>query len=190
MHISVEGNIGVGKSELLKILALRGHRIRTEPVEAWTLLHSYYKDPETFGFALQAQILASYANVEENTIVERSARSGLEVFSQMLQKQKKLSISQIAILSAMYYDLPLKKPNIIVFLSLEPAECLKRIEKRGRESERSVDISYLENVQEHYDLFLESCATEEGVTVLRIPVDGLSPTAVADAFENALGKLL
>jgi deoxyadenosine/deoxycytidine kinase len=178
--ISIEGNIGAGKSEVLKILAARGFQIRPEPVQSWTLLKPYYEDPSTFAFALQAQILVSYADLEteEPIFVERSARSALEVFAKMLVDQRKISDSQMSVLSCMYFQLPIPQSFSIVYLDIDSKACLQRISERRREGEEAIAEDYLETVRLNYEKYLAS--VEDQINVIKIDVQNLSPAEVAD----------
>lgn len=179
--ISIEGNIGVGKSEVLKILLSRGYHVKPEPVEAWTLLKQYYDNSSAFAFALQAQILVSYSeivNPYSPLFVERSAQSALEVFAKMLLEQGKITESQMSILKCMYFQLPIPKSTVIVYLELDSKTCLSRILERKREGEEAIGEEYLETVRLNYEKYLDSIS--QHINVIRVDVKGLSPTEVAE----------
>ena len=65
--ISVEGNIGAGKSTLIEFLKKRGFIVKPEPVIDWTIastngttinvLEEYYKNPKKYCFCLQTCLL-------------------------------------------------------------------------------------------------------------------------------------
>jgi deoxyadenosine/deoxycytidine kinase len=180
--VSVEGNIGAGKSEVLKILKSRGISVNPEPVEAWTLLKKYYERPAAFAFSLQAQILVSFAEIQKNDkvlVMERSPRCALEVFAKMLLDEGKLSESQMSILSCMYFELDIPKTDVIIYLDLDSETCLSRIRQRNRNGEESINLNYLETVRSKYEDFLSSL-DETSLDVIRINVKGLTPLEVAD----------
>ena len=69
--------------------------------------------------------MASYAEEDVvSAIVERSARSGLYVFAQMLLEDVKISQVEMGILLDMYRVLPISKLDIVVYLTLPLETCL------------------------------------------------------------------
>jgi deoxyadenosine/deoxycytidine kinase len=195
MRICIEGNIGAGKSELLKELMNAHHQqIRVEPVEAWSLLPKFYKDPNAYAFALQAQVLSSYAekkslqNVPEQTLlfIERNERSSMEVFSKLLLDKNIMSQHQFSILCALYLELPKVVPDVIVYLDVPPSVCLERIKSRGREFEINIDLVYLETLEKHYNTYLKSCE-DDGIKVFKLSLD--NTTTIQDLGRQVFNML-
>lgn len=195
MNITIEGNIGTGKSSVLQMMEKISesrcefdfhYEIRPEPVEAWTLLPYYYENKEKYAFALQAQIVTSYSasnntladlensdtfsNKKEHVIVkERSASSAVEVFSAMLFDQGLLTETNLSCLRNLFMELPIEKEQekLIVYLDLDPEICLERIRKRNRPFEQSIDLEYLREVQKYYERYVAECE-KIGIPVIRI----------------------
>jgi deoxyadenosine/deoxycytidine kinase len=169
--ICIEGNIGAGKSEVLKVLSLLGLKTRQEPVEAWTILPHFYRNPK-FAFALQLQILTSYAvNGDKDTLFERSADSALHVFTKMLHDSGDISTEQFFLLRCIFRDIGHTFPKAIIYLDAAPSVCIERISNRARESESKISIEYLEQIQKSYFDFLDAYE-KEGVQIFRIPSIG------------------
>jgi deoxyadenosine/deoxycytidine kinase len=171
-RICIEGNIGAGKTEVLKALKnLFDENIRVEPIEAWSLLKKYYENPKTYAFALQAQIIASFAEEEKGSdkrlFFERNERSSVEVFSKMLLDKKYLTLSQFNLLCALYLEIPKNSPNLIIYLDVSTDICMQRIKNRGRECENGIDLDYLKTLESHYKNYLTSCE-ESNIPVLVI----------------------
>lgn len=187
--ICIEGNIGAGKSALLAALKARGYTTRAEPVEAWTLLERYYTDPARFGFALQAQVIASYGAASAETFSERSARASVQVFAKMLHDDGKLSALQLGILCALVQEMPIERPDTILYLELPPERCLQRIAGRGRAGEGAIDAGYLARVEACYEAFLAECQ-EEGTRIVRLPCGDCTIDELAELVIRTLGSLV
>jgi deoxyadenosine/deoxycytidine kinase len=64
----------------------------------------------------------------------------------------------------------LPKPDLYVFLHLDPANALKNIQKRGREYEQSIDVEYLEKIRKNY---FEYFKQEKNLKFLIIDTNGI-----------------
>lgn len=188
--VSLEGNIGAGKSVVGRILNGHGLVTHNEPVEMWNVLPLYYGDPARYAYALQTQIIASYAGVgtrDEYAIMERGPRAATGVFARMLHEDGLLSAEHMQALRALHDTLPVRHPNVIVFLHVPPALCLDRIARRGREAEESISPAYLDRVDQAYERFATEAAAD-GIPVLRIDASEYEgrPAALADVVMQRL----
>lgn len=193
MRISLEGNIGAGKSTVTAVLASRGYVVAPEPVEAWTLLPRFYAEPRKYAFALQAQILTSCAALgsadNDTLITERGAEASLHVFGAALQESGRLTQRELCILQSLYILLPLVKPSAVVYLDAPPAVCLARVEQRGRACEAGMTLEYLQCLHAHYETYLRECGNESRCRVTRVDCSAADPEQVADAVEDVLAAL-
>jgi deoxyadenosine/deoxycytidine kinase len=182
--ICVEGNIGAGKSEVLKLLQKRGLKVKLEPTDKWTLLEKFYKD-SNYAFSLQLQILTSYADANEDILYERSAFSALKVFSDLLHDSGQITKHQYDLLTLCTMDMIHKEPSLIIYLQLDEKECLQRIQKRNREGEDAITLEYLENISKKYEKFLKDMEDVE-VKILNINVKDLTTEEVCDLILDYL----
>uniref|UniRef100_A0A0K2U2U3 Thymidine kinaselike [Acyrthosiphon pisum] n=1 Tax=Lepeophtheirus salmonis TaxID=72036 RepID=A0A0K2U2U3_LEPSM len=101
--VAVEGNIGSGKSTMLKFFQSKDVIIDPEPVDSWrnvageNLLNNMYKDPPRCSFTFQSyvqltrlKLLEEHGN-EKVKIIERSIQSNNFVFLETAKKRKTLS---------------------------------------------------------------------------------------------------
>jgi deoxyadenosine/deoxycytidine kinase len=179
--VSIEGNIGAGKSTLIK--ALRDKYVQgkdriivvlEEPIEIWdtveedgeTLLEKFYKDPIKHSFTLQTMIYTTVYNQINNAIkefpkaevivCERSLQSSKYVFSEMLHHQGKMSLTEGLVYDMLYND---SKTEIalsqgMIYLQVKPEVCLERIQIRNRVGEDNITLDYLTLCQSyHSDMF-------------------------------------
>tara|TARA_Y100000768_G_C23990257_1_gene691984 strand:- start:1885 stop:2973 length:1089 start_codon:yes stop_codon:yes gene_type:complete len=177
--ISLEGNIGSGKSTLVqcvKELNLLNVDYKTifiqEPVDVWntikdidgiTILERYYQDQQKFAFQFQMmayisrlkQIRDAIKEEYDIIITERSVMTDKEVFAQMLYDEGKISEIEFAIYNKWFdefiSDLPKQQ---LIYLETSPDTAFKRVNKRGRKGE-NIPISYLTKCHEYHNKWLK-----------------------------------
>lgn len=175
MRVSVEGNIGSGKSECLAALSSAFPTVPTfpEPVEKWTdLLDLYYASPAEWALPFALKVLLSFREpaAHETCIVERSPLASRHVFSQLLYNQGILNCHEWELFKE-YHDLLAWKPDVVLYIDTPTDVCLKRIADRGRACEATIDLDYLKRVDFQYANMLRYAE----VPVVKF--DGTLPTA-------------
>jgi deoxyadenosine/deoxycytidine kinase len=159
--ISVDGNIGAGKSTVLRRLAARhGYVVIPEPVEEWEeMLARFYLDPRRWALTLQCKILTGMSEVKKKALasgaavvlVERSPLSA-RVFLRNLYDTDKIDEAELEVYDGLHARLAWE-PDTTFLMSVTPAECHRRLEARGRLSEAGlVPLSYLECLDSLYKI--------------------------------------
>ena len=165
--ISIEGNIGSGKSTFVKILKsayqYNEHVIfLNEPVDMWenvkdesgnTMLELFYQDNSKYAFSFQMMAYISRLKLLKETIkkhpysliiTERCLYSDKEIFAKMLHEQGKMSLVDHTIylnwFDAFIEDLP---PVTYFFVQCTPQICHQRVMKRARQGEFFIPLTYL-----------------------------------------------
>lgn len=183
----IEGNIGAGKSCTMKHLA-ENFECFMEPLEKWSLLDDFYKDPKTFSGPFQIQVLytqyeqiKSINRIASSCFIERSPWSSRNVFIKML-KEDDLWMEEYSSAYEKFYEKveQTMKINKIFMLSLEPQKCYERIHKRNRYEERNLSFDYVKRLDEVYKQALSETSTE----VVYVSVDGKTPREVADEIAS------
>jgi deoxyadenosine/deoxycytidine kinase len=175
--ISVEGNIGTGKSTLLEYLKIHFNSNITigyleEPVNEWnkikdktghTILEKYYTDQTKYGFAFQMMayisrlsILKAALNERKYDIIitERSLFTDRHVFAQMLYDDKKIEEVEYIIYLKWFDEFMSELPQTYyIYLQSNPAVSFARVNKRGRAGE-VIPIGYLENCHHYHNKWL------------------------------------
>lgn len=176
---AIEGTIGVGKSTVLQALRERGYAVRQEAVDHWTLLPAFYKDPQTYSFPFQLQVLASYADCTTG-IVERSAESAFHIFSTLLYSKHFLCEESFTILHTIQRTLPV--PDHIFYLHAPAHICHDRVVQRNRQGE-TVSVEYIQELQDQYELYLSSVSNVTYIDATQ------SPEVIADKIILVLQRL-
>jgi len=180
MIISLEGNIGSGKTTFLEALAIScpDYEIVLEPIEEWmteydghSILELFYQDKTRWAFtfqnyAIQTLVAAVKKVLEPNKIIvtERSALTSRYVFAQMLKDAGHISEVEWALYLKMFEDYSSQVPlNGIIYLTTGPELSAQRIMDRGRPGE-TVSLEYLTELDCKHRAWLDSSV----LPVLRI----------------------
>jgi deoxyadenosine/deoxycytidine kinase len=174
--VSLEGNIGAGKSTLMKKLKeiyQDDHRFifLIEPVDQWeiirdnngkNMIQKYYENPIKYAFAFQIMAFQSrlqllketitYASSEVTTIVmERSLDADYNIFAKMLFEEGLMEDVEFEIYCNMALDI-LKEYSVdgIIWLDTDYEECFKRVEKRSRQGENKISLCYLDKCHQYH----------------------------------------
>jgi len=176
--LSIEGNIGSGKSTILRFLHENNHSkdilYLAEPVDKWsnikdengvTILEHFYQDPNKHSFMFQIMAFATRLQIlkdaiEQNPevkviICERSILADKMVFASMLHNDGLIDKMGITIYNTMadnyLKDYPL---NGVIYIDAEAEICCNRIKKRNRDGESNIELSYLKKCKEYHDNWL------------------------------------
>lgn len=164
MHIAIAGNIGSGKTTLTKMLAKHyGWTPRYEAVDYNPYLNDYYSDIPRWSFALEVYFLKErfrdMLNISqyEGTIVQdRSIFEGVHVFTANNHAMGNLSDRDFATYMDLFQQMLtlIKLPDLMIYLRASIDHLVENIQKRGRDYEQTMQIEYLQNLNERYDDFI------------------------------------
>lgn len=180
MIITLEGNIGAGKSSLLAKLENvtfdEPHTIMLEPVEDWMNFHSkpghkslfemFYEDKKRYGFSFQMYALKSrfehflkvvQTNPDKLILCERCPLTDCNIFAKLLRDEGVISEHEFAVYES-WYKFVMNTINIdiagIIYLRVEPDVCVKRINKRNRKGEQCMEKKYVEHLHTQHEDWL------------------------------------
>jgi len=157
MKIVIDGNIGCGKSTLIKKISLDNNlsaKLFNEPLEDWDeWLKLFYSDMSKYSFGFQMRVLKSHLDKKKinDGIFERSPLSCQKVFGQLLFEDKMMTHLEWNLTEEFNYDYGWI-PDIVFYLKCDPEICLKRIQNRSRDGENSISIDYLKRLDSKYNL--------------------------------------
>jgi deoxyadenosine/deoxycytidine kinase len=187
--VSIDGNIGSGKSTLMGELELyfsdnKKIVFLKEPTEDWkcitdengiTILEKFYENPTKYGFSFQIMAYISRLNImkEERKknpkaifITERSLFTDKLVFAKMLFDSGNIELINYRIYLQWFNtfadDFPVSK---VIYVNTEPEICHQRILKRSRTGESNIPLEYLQNCHKYHtdmlDVSLTDCVCKE-----------------------------
>jgi deoxyadenosine/deoxycytidine kinase len=154
-RVTIDGNIGSGKTTQLRLLRTKGFSVVTEPIQEWPL-ELFYSDKSRWGLLLQLSILATFnRHTEGFHMYERSPYSSHAVFWRMLVDDKIVNSYEDSLCTEMY-RIHGWKPDIHVYIRTDPAKCHERITSRHQTGDTSLSLEYLTKVHEYHEKYIIS----------------------------------
>ncbi len=190
-YVVIEGNIGAGKTTLATRLAdqLNGHLI-LEHFADNPFLPKFYEDPGKYSFPLELSFLASRYKQLKEELAPQDLFKAFTVAVYYFMKSLVFASSTLqgdeynlyrTIFYIIYGSLP--KPDIYVYLHLNPDRLLNNIQKRGRDYEKSITRDYLQKIQESYFAFFRQNPENK---YLVIDINGIDFVADGDNYKKVV----
>lgn len=161
--ITIEGNIGVGKTTLTKYLQqIYGGKLVLEAFADNPFLPKFYENPKQYAFPVELFFMAErfkQMSAEENQpdIFQPLIFSDYIFSKSILFAQQNLNGDEL-ILYKKLFDIIYKqiaKPDILIFLYADTTQLLSNIHSRGRDYEKHITAEYLNKITEAYMQFIK-----------------------------------
>ncbi len=170
----IEGNIGAGKSTFLRMLDRRlPVQIVYEPLDKWqtvtgeeSLLDRFYQDTQRWAYTFQSYAFVSRVVEQEQhmkknphmrQVLERSVYSDRYCFAKNCFEMGTLSEIEWNLYKEWFEWLVegyTTRPDGFIYLQTDPKICFERLQKRAREEEAAVPLSYLESLHNKHEEWL------------------------------------
>lgn len=168
---TVGGNIGCGKSTILKKLADGTVNLETplvrvfmEPLDKWgDWLRLFYKDAHKHAFGFQMKVLVEFAyrfSAGEDggvrniiNVTERCPMDSLYVFAHALQNSGYMNANEYELFEQCVCTFGWK-PTHYVYVRTTPEEAYRRLQKRNRGCESGIELQYLRDVHDAYEKYV------------------------------------
>ena len=183
MHIAIAGNIGSGKSTLTQLLAKHyGWEPRYESVDNNPYLEDYYRDIHRWSFNLEVYFLKerfrdllAIAESQHSIIQDRTIYEGVYVFMQNNKAMGNLSDRDYETYMELFEQMMsmVRVPDLMIYLRASVPHLVANIQKRGREYEQTIQLDYLQNLNERYDDFIYHKYPGQVMTVNKDDLDFL-----------------
>ncbi len=194
--IAVAGNIGVGKSTLVQLLANHlGWQPFFEPVGENPYLADFYRDMRTWSFHSQIFFLTrrlrshrQLCDHPTSVIQDRTVYEDAEVFARNLYLQGHISDRDWGTYQELYQVLTvfLPPPDLVVYLRATSLTLRRRIALRGRDYEQQIRPDYLARLNDLYEQWIQTFTL---CPVLTVPADNLDYVAHNSHLELVVSKI-
>lgn len=185
--LAIAGNIGVGKTEITDRLSRElGWYAYYEPVIQNPYLDIFYEDMTRWAFHLQIYFLSERFKAQVTIgqslgafIQDRTIYEDAEIFAKVLHEQGNMTRVDYENYTSLFHVLTsyLRKPDLVLYLRAQPDTLVERIRRRGRESEKSIQIDYLRRLHDAYEEWMGRASAEfEVLTVDTDTVELQGPT--------------
>lgn len=178
--VAVAGNIGVGKTTLVKKLCDNlDWTPFFEPEKENPYLPDFYKDMQTWAFHSQIFFLTRRLRAHKDlcahpgsVIQDRSVYEDAEIFAHNLYRQKQIGERDYQTYQELYQALVefLPPPDLVLYIKASVPTLQQRIKQRGRDYEDQIDQNYLTQLNQLYDQWIDNFSL---CPVLTIPGDDL-----------------
>jgi deoxyadenosine/deoxycytidine kinase len=178
--VAVAGNIGVGKTTLVKKLCDNLNWTPFfEPEKENPYLPDFYKDMQTWAFHSQIFFLTRRLKAHKDLCVhpgsviqDRSVYEDAEIFAHNLYRQKQIGERDYQTYQELYQALVefLPPPDLVLYIKASVPTLQQRIKQRGRDYEDQIDPNYLTQLNQLYDQWIDNFKL---CPVLTIPGDDL-----------------
>jgi deoxyadenosine/deoxycytidine kinase len=182
--VAIAGNIGVGKSTLVKMLCDEmGWDPFYEPVSENPYLADFYEDMSAWAFHSQVFFLSrrlrshfQLAQHLNSVIQDRSVYEDAEIFAQNLFTRGYITPRDYQTYRELYETAVqfLPPPDLVIYLRASVPTLLHRISSRGRDYERSITPEYLDGLNNLYEKWIDNFTL---CPVLAVPADDLDYVA-------------
>jgi len=200
VFVAVAGNIGSGKSSLTKLLCERfGWKPFFESVEDNPYLSDFYEDMNRWAFHLQVYFLSnrfrchkSITEGTESVVLDRVIYEDAEIFARNLYEIGKMSERDYKNYTALYGVMTqyLEAPDLLIYLRASVDTLLRQIALRGRSYEQSIARDYLEQLNRHYESWIQRYTLGEVLIVEAGKVDFVNRKGDFDAVVGQIREKL
>jgi deoxyadenosine/deoxycytidine kinase len=163
-YITIEGNIGAGKTSLATMLAEKmGAKLVLEQFADNPFIAKFYENPEKFAFPFELFFVAERFQQLSEMIAQQDIFFNGVITDYLFIKSQLFSKVNLTedefklynrIFDIIYKSLP--TPDLIVYLHSSVEKLQQNIKLRGREYEQNISNEYLENIQNQYFGFFKS----------------------------------
>jgi|TARA_B100000902_G_C27288337_1_gene905677 deoxyadenosine/deoxycytidine kinase len=174
--ISIEGNIGSGKSTMVEYLKQNLKNDPTvcflqEPVDIWNtitdengvnIIENYYKDQKKYAFQFQMMAYISRISLLREAlkknykliITERSIFTDANVFAKMLYDEGKIGETEYKIYKLWFDEFIKDIPKIsLIYVKTDPEICNRRVLIRNRVGE-NIPLDYLKECNNYHEKWI------------------------------------
>lgn len=172
--ITIEGNIGAGKTTLAQMLARDYNaRLILEEFSDNPFLSKFYEDPSRYGFPVELFFMAERYNQLKQQISEQELFNTMTVTDYLFIKSLlfasiNLSDEEYSLYQRLFNIInpTLPQPDIVLYLHVPPDKLLQNIHARGRKYEYQIDADYLQSIQDRYFSYFKTVRDQLRIVIL------------------------
>ncbi|HEY4599855.1 MAG TPA: deoxynucleoside kinase [Cerasibacillus sp.] len=196
--ITIAGTVGVGKSTMTKALSQAlNFKTSFEKVDNNPYLERFYKDFKRWSFHLQIYFLAERFKEQKRMfeygggfVQDRSIYEDTGIFAKMHYEKGTMSPEDYetykSLFEAMVMTPYFPHPDLLIYLEGSLKDILERIEKRGRDMEKSTPTSYWKEMHRRYDDWINSF---NSCPILRIDINDYDLVHDKQSIEPIIEKI-
>lgn len=161
--ITIEGNIGAGKTTVAHLLSKHYNaRLVLEQFADNPFLPKFYENPQQYGFPLELFFMAERFKQLKELIQQKDLFHNLTISDYLFTKSllfAKINLSEEEFrLYQRLFDIlyqQLVQPDILIYLHAPVSKLQQNIKKRNRSYEQNIADDYLFSIQETYTHYIK-----------------------------------
>lgn len=160
-YIAVAGNMGSGKSSLVRFLCQQFDLTPFfEPNDRNPYLDDFYEDMGSYAFRSQIfflihrfRIHKEMESLSQTVVQDRTIYEDAEIFAQYLNRRRFIDARDWRTYQELYETLTreLRAPDLMIYLKCSTPSLMKRIAQRGRKSEAEIPRAYVARLNVLYE---------------------------------------
>jgi deoxyadenosine/deoxycytidine kinase len=158
-HIAVDGPIGVGKTSLVQLLADRFEGVMVLEDITNPFLPAFYEGRAGAAFQVQIYFLLSryqqQREIKQMNLFQRLVLADYTYPKDRIFAYLNLDDTDLRVYEKLYpvleQDVP--TPDLVIYMQASVPVLLERIDRRGRDFERTIDPDYLVRLSEAYSYY-------------------------------------
>lgn len=156
IRIEIVGNIASGKTTLVKILHLNNFKKLFEDFNKINFLKPFYKNPKIFAFETELQfLLQHYHQIKKNK--SNNSICDFSFYLDSFYALTTLTQNEMLCFTNIHNEIltQLKKPDLIIHLVCPINILFERIQNRGRNFEKKINIDFLNRIESSINKFID-----------------------------------
>ncbi len=197
--ITIEGNIGAGKTTLANILSKRlNARLILEEFADNPFLPKFYENPKQYAFPLELFFMAERFKQLKDMLSTKDMFHSLTISDYLFTKcllfaKVNLPDEEFRLYQKLFEIIhqQLLFPQVLIYLHAPITKLKSNIKKRGREYEQQIPDEYLLNIQETYTSYIK----EHNIKTLLVDASNADfinnekhVAVILDALENGVDE--
>ncbi len=188
--ISIEGNIGAGKTSLARRLSSDyDARLILESFSENPFLPKFYKNPEKYAFSLELFFMAErYSQMQEQDLFHSLTISDYLFVKSKLFAQNNLRDDELFLFNKLFNSMSASVPipKLVVYLYSSIERLQHNIKIRGRGFEQYISNEYLQNIQNKYLDYLHKQKTHPTLIIDTTNIDFLKNEMEYQKIKSAI----
>jgi deoxyadenosine/deoxycytidine kinase len=200
LFIAIAGNIGAGKSTLTAMLS---EHFNWQPFYEANAenpyLADFYEDMERWSFHSQVFFLGKrlehhrqLVDFPGSVVQDRTVYEDAEIFARNLYRRGQMNERDYASYCDLYRAISafLPPPNLVIYLQASVETLMLRIAQRGRDFEQAIERTYIAELNQLYDEWIDGWALSPVLRVDMNTTDFQHNDAQFEAMTNQIRALL
>ena len=192
--ITIEGNIGTGKTTVCKLLAEEFNlKLVLESFADNPFLPFFYENAERYAFPVELFFMTErhkqlQENVIQSDLFQQTVLADYFFLKTVLFAKNNLNENEFRLFQRLFRILndTFPKPDLLIYLHRPVEVLLKNIKARNRSYEQNINTSYLESLQNAYFDYFKM---EQDIPILIVELNEINLNKGSKAY-NQLLKLL